>query len=74
MAQIEAIVEPDCVGNDLWRESVTLIGINDPSLLEIGRLTCQYHLYLPVTFPNLDLPTMLTVTTASGHRKSRHES
>jgi hypothetical protein len=28
VTQIEAIVEPDCVGNDVGRESVTLVSIH----------------------------------------------
>ena len=32
MAQVEAIVEPDGIGNDIWRESVTFIGIHEPIL------------------------------------------
>jgi hypothetical protein len=32
VAQIEAVVESDCIGNDIWRESVTFIGIHPPIL------------------------------------------
>ena len=32
MAEIEAIVEPDCVGNDIWRESVAFVDIHRPIL------------------------------------------
>ena len=32
MTEIETIVEPDCVANDIWRESMTLIGIHGPIL------------------------------------------
>jgi hypothetical protein len=32
MAEIEAVVQPDCVGNDIGRESVTLISIHTPIL------------------------------------------
>ena len=35
MAQIESIVEPDCVGYDLWRESVAFV--------------CIHHRILPIT-------------------------
>ena len=34
MAQVEAIVEPDGVGDDIWRESVALVGIHGPILLK----------------------------------------
>jgi hypothetical protein len=27
MAQVEAIVQPDSIGNDLWRKSMALVGI-----------------------------------------------
>ena len=32
VAKIEAIVVPDGVGNDIWRESVTSVGIHWPIL------------------------------------------
>lgn len=32
VAQVEAIVEPDRVGDDIGRESVTFIGIHPPIL------------------------------------------
>ena len=32
MAEVEAIVEPDGVGEDIWRDSVTFIGIHLPIL------------------------------------------
>ena len=38
MAQIEAIVQPDCIGDDIRRESVMFIGIHMPILA----LSCQY--------------------------------
>jgi hypothetical protein len=28
VAQVESVVEPDCVGDDIWRESVALIRIH----------------------------------------------
>jgi hypothetical protein len=31
-AQIEAIVQPDCIGDDIWRESVAFVGIHMPIL------------------------------------------
>ena len=30
MTQVESVVEPDSVGNDSWRKSVTLVGIHGP--------------------------------------------
>ena len=32
VTQIEAIVEPDCIGNDIGRESVALICVHKPIL------------------------------------------
>jgi hypothetical protein len=32
MAEIEAVVKADCVGNDIWREPVAFVGIQGPSL------------------------------------------
>jgi hypothetical protein len=32
VAQIEAIVEPDCIGNDIWRKSMALVCIHGPIL------------------------------------------
>lgn len=31
-AEIESVVEPDCAGNDVGRESVAFIGIDTPIL------------------------------------------
>jgi hypothetical protein len=42
VAQIEAIVEPDSVADDIWRESVTFVGVHPPILADISNLTCQY--------------------------------
>jgi hypothetical protein len=32
MAEIESLVLPDCVRNDIWRESVVLVSIHAPIL------------------------------------------
>jgi len=32
MAEIEAVVQPDGVGNYIWQKSVTLVNIHGPSL------------------------------------------
>jgi hypothetical protein len=32
VAEIENVIEPDCIGYDIWRESVPLIGIHEPIL------------------------------------------
>ena len=32
VAEIESVVEPDGVGNDIWREAVALIGVSSPIL------------------------------------------
>ena len=32
MAELESIVEPDSIGDDIWRESVTCVGIHPPLL------------------------------------------
>jgi len=32
MAQVESVVEPDSIGNDIWRESMTPVGIHGPIL------------------------------------------
>ena len=37
MAEIESLVLPDCVRNDIWRESVPLIGIHGPILSTMVR-------------------------------------
>jgi hypothetical protein len=38
MAEIETIVEPDCVADDLRWESMALVGIHPPSLPVSGSL------------------------------------
>jgi hypothetical protein len=42
VAQIEAIVEPDGVGDDIGRESVSFIGIH-PEIVSQAELTWQYR-------------------------------
>ena len=32
VAKVESVVEPDSIGNDIWRESVSFIGIHPPIL------------------------------------------
>jgi hypothetical protein len=41
MAKVEPVVEPDCVADDIWRESVPLVGIH-PGIISRGELTSQY--------------------------------
>ena len=41
VTETKPIVEPAGVGNDIWWESVALIGIHSPILVEIGDLTWQ---------------------------------
>ena len=36
VAEIESVVQPDCVADDVWRESVTLISIHEPILPFLG--------------------------------------
>jgi hypothetical protein len=36
MASVESEVEPDGIGNDMWRKSVALIGIHLPILANWG--------------------------------------
>ena len=44
MAEIEAIVEPDGIGNDVSWESVALICVHPSILVQITDLTCQYRI------------------------------
>ena len=32
MAEIKAIIQPDDIGNDIWRESLAFVGIHEPIL------------------------------------------
>ena len=41
MAQIESIVQPNCIADDVWRESVTLIGIHS-GIVSQAQLIWQY--------------------------------
>jgi hypothetical protein len=41
-AEIEPEVEPDCVGNDIGRESVAIV-CNLPEILSLGQLIWQYR-------------------------------
>jgi hypothetical protein len=34
VTEIESIVEPDCVGNDIWRKTMAFICIHPPILLK----------------------------------------
>ena len=43
MAEIETIVEPDSVGDDIWRESVALVGVHPMILAQISDLTCMVN-------------------------------
>jgi len=36
VAEIESVVEPNGVGNDIWRESVAFIGVHMPMLSTSG--------------------------------------
>jgi hypothetical protein len=41
VAEVEAIVEPDSIANDIGRESVTFVGI-DHRIIHVPELSCQY--------------------------------
>jgi hypothetical protein len=43
VTQIEAIVEPDCVADDIRRESLAFVGIH-PEIIHIRELSCPYLL------------------------------
>ena len=43
VAQVEAIVQPDCIADDIGWESVTFISIH-PEIIHFRELSCQYHL------------------------------
>ena len=43
MNEIETIVEPDSVTDDIGRKSVALVSVHPPILAQISDLTCQYH-------------------------------
>ena len=41
MAKIDSEMEPNGVADDIWRESVALIGIHIPILVQISEFTWQ---------------------------------
>ena len=41
MAEVEAVVQPDSIADDIWRESVALLSIHG-LIIRSDRLTCQY--------------------------------
>jgi hypothetical protein len=43
VAQIESVVEPNCIGDNVRPESVALIGIHGLILAQIEVLIWQYH-------------------------------
>ena len=54
--QVEAVVEPDSVGDDVGRESVTFIGIHEPILAISAPLSCQYPQISNLTWQYLSVP------------------
>jgi len=42
IAEIEPVVQPDCVTDDIWWESVAFVGVHRLILPNSGDLTCQY--------------------------------
>ena len=43
LTQIETIVKPDSVGDDIWREAV-VCKYSSADSINIEPLTCQYHI------------------------------
>ena len=41
MAQIESVIEPNGIADDVWRKPVALVGIHR-QVIEYGDLACQY--------------------------------
>jgi hypothetical protein len=41
VAEVEAIVQPDCIADDIGRESVTFVSIH-PEIIHFRELSCQY--------------------------------
>ena len=51
VAQVEAIVEPDCVGGDVWWESVAFVSIHPPILtIRVVNLAYMNHPLLQVDY------------------------
>ena len=46
VAEVETIVEPDGIGDNIWRESVALVSIHRPILSTSAQLTWRYLLLL----------------------------
>lgn len=42
MAEVEPVVEPDSVGNDVWGKSVPFVGVHGLIPAQIRELTWQY--------------------------------
>jgi hypothetical protein len=42
VTEVEAIVEPDSVADDIGRETVSFVGIH-PEIIHFRELSCQYH-------------------------------
>jgi hypothetical protein len=42
VAEVKAIAHPDCIADDIGRESVAFVGIH-PEIIHFRDLSCQYH-------------------------------
>ena len=56
MAEVEPIVEPDSVGDDIWRESMSFICVHEPILPIPASLFGSTHRHLPPTTPGQPFP------------------
>jgi hypothetical protein len=55
VAEVEAVVQPDSIADDIWRESVALVSIHG-QIIRSGRLTCQYRHGIPLSGPMNNWP------------------
>jgi hypothetical protein len=41
MAQVESVIQPNCIADDIGREPVTFVGTHH-RIIDYGQLSCQY--------------------------------
>jgi hypothetical protein len=57
VAEVEAIVQPDCIANDIGRESVAFVGIH-PEIIHFRELSCQYRPLGWIGTEPFDIPSL----------------
>ncbi len=67
MAEVEPIIQPDCVADNFWWKPVTFVDIH-PDIIHIRELSCQYR-----HWDTRDIPAAIFTLVCSSRKERLSE-